>query len=183
MTVESLTVNQRWLLRVMGSWAIRDCLISPAGVDHLMTSQWGGTGHRVDGAPEWMHSFQCGNGKIVCPAFTEPIVTITRAQLNRYARELPSSVTDELRAVARAMHAAQQRTWEWCRCPYEHTPPNQHTGVCRSYHPTHQQEDAHFADVHRLDDWQDRALNRALGFVEITDAESVGQLELFEVAS
>ena len=34
----SLTSDQRWLLRSVGGWAMRECLIGPAGVDHLMTS-------------------------------------------------------------------------------------------------------------------------------------------------
>ncbi|GFG83366.1 hypothetical protein [Mycolicibacter algericus] len=177
-----LTTDQRWLLRAVGGWAMRDCLIGPVGVDHLMESMQGCSGSRVRGGPEWLsHGYQCRKGKILSPMFGEPVVTVTKAQLNRYARELPQAITDELRAVRKAMHTGHQRTWEWCRCPYEHTPPNPHSGVCRSYHPSGAQVEAHYAELRRLGARQERALNRALGFEEVTDDEPVGQLELFEL--
>lgn len=156
-----LTLDQRWLLLSIGGWAIRDCLIGPAGVDHLMSSMYGGTGSRVEDGPAFLAGgFQCGNGRIVAPMFGDPVVTVTKAQLLRFSRSLPQSVTDELRAGSKAMHAERQRTWEWCRCPYEHTAPNPHSGVCRSYHPTDQQVDQHYAELRRLDAWQDQVVFR-----------------------
>ncbi|MGA5542722.1 hypothetical protein ACPCIR_12795 [Mycobacterium sp. NPDC051198] len=190
----ALTEDQRWLLRAMGGWAIRDCLLGPDGVAHLMQSQWGGSGRRLPGGPEWLaYGFDCGRGKIVTGRFgggadRDPVVTITAAQLNRYARNLPRAVTDELREVRRAWNAEYiYGCRDWCHCGHE--------DECQDgrHHPTDDEIDNHYRELRRIKEREGRALDRALGFVEVDEGpvifevdestELVGQLALFAVAS
>lgn len=98
--MSDLTADQRWLLYFTGGWQIRDCLISPAGTDHLMQSMSGACGHTgPEGGPEWMTGWEMRNGKIHSPGRGEPRVVITKAQINAYARSLPESVRAELGRV------------------------------------------------------------------------------------
>lgn len=100
-----LTEDQRWLLRAMGGWAIRDCLTYPeSGWDHLMQSYWGSTSRYLDGRPEFLRGgFQCGRGRIVAPAFGgEPTVVITKVVMMRFAKSLPERLVADLRATVLA---------------------------------------------------------------------------------
>lgn len=175
----ALTEDQRWLLRSIGGWAMRDCLIGSEGVQDLMSRCSSSTGSRIDGGPEWLaNGYTCGRGKIVCPWWTTDIgrppvksVTITVSQLNRYARNLPQDVTDELREVRRAFNAENIRR-DWCRCGREDECRRRNEGdplYGARYHPTDEEVDAHYRELRRIEEWQDRVLDRALGFRMVED--------------
>ncbi|WP_454231366.1 hypothetical protein [Mycolicibacterium fortuitum] len=98
-------------------------------------------------------------------------MTVTTAQLNRYARSLPQEVTDELRAVRRAFNAENIRR-DWCRCGREAECRRRNEGdpiYGGRYHPTDAEVDAHYRELRRIQEWQDRALDRALGFIMVED--------------
>lgn len=172
-----LTDDQRWLLRMVGGWAMRDCLIGPAGVTHLMQSCYGGTRLPADGYPLHLKGFECGRAKIVSRGI--PVVTVTTAQLNTFARSLPADLVAEMRECASASTRNAILRGRFCRCG---------STACgyaymgdRICPPTEQQElDAH-AEYWRCHDWTEDLLDRALGFT--TEVEPVGQLELFEVSA
>ena len=97
-----LTEEQRWLLRAMGGWAIRDCLTYPEyGWSHLMQSMWGGSSRHREGRPEFLRGgFQCGYGRIVSPGYgRDPLVMITKAEMMRFAKSLPARLVEDLRAT------------------------------------------------------------------------------------
>lgn len=175
----TLTEDQRWLLRSIGGWTMRDCLIGPEGVQDLMSRCSSSTGSRIDGGPEWLtNGYTCGRGKIVSPWWTTDIgrppaktVTVTTAQLNRYARNLPQDVTDELREVRRAFNTENIRR-DWCRCGREDECHRRNEGdpiYGGRHHPTDEEVDAHYRELRRIQDWQDRVLDRALGFHMVED--------------
>ncbi|QIV79886.1 hypothetical protein [Mycolicibacterium frederiksbergense] len=175
--MSDLTTDQRWLLYFMGGWSIRDCLIGTAGTDHLMQSMSGACGHTSpDGGPEWMTGWDTRNGKISSPGRGEARVVVTKAQINAYARSLRESVRDELVALRAEARAESDRTTGWCRCPWAETAPNAHSGPCQRYHPTDEEESAHYATVWRIDEALDEALSRALN----VHAAEAGQLALFD---
>lgn len=184
MTAPTLTEDQRWLLRSVGGWAMRECLISSGGVMRLMQSMYGSTGHVIEGGPAWLAGgFSCGQGKVVSPGFGEPVVTVTVAQINRYAASLPDELKADLVACRDAQQAEAKRTWKWCHCGREADCLRSNAGDPqhgRRYHPAEAEVQAHYGELARLNDWQDNLLDRALGFEVI--GEPVGQLELFEVA-
>lgn len=156
----TLTENQRWLLLLMGGWAIIDALCSPAGTKHLMQSSWGGANHTPpEGAPAWLRSFDTRGNKIVAPCG----VTVTAAQINRYAAALDESIRAELAACQAARQTNTMQGYEWCHCPNEHTAPNAFTGPCTRYHPTGEDEAAHLAEYRRIREWEKDLLRRALG--------------------
>lgn len=176
----TLTTDQRWLLRSVGGWAMREALLSPGGVMRLMQSMYGSTGHPIDGGPAWLaNGFTCGQGKVVSPGFGEPLVTVTTAQINRYAASLSDELKAELVACRDASHAETQRTWKWCRCGSEVECRRSNAGDPH-HHPTDAEEEAHYAESRRLREWTDDLLDRAFGFEVVADP--VGQLELFEYA-
>lgn len=175
--MSDLTADQRWLLYFMGGWQIRDCLISPAGTDHLMQSMSGACGHTSpDGGPEWMTGWETRNGNIHSPGRGEPRVVITKAQINAYARSLTESVRAELVALRADAGAEAARTTGWCRCPWADTAPNAHSGPCQRHHPTDEEENTHYATLGRIEDALDEALWRALAPQEPPG----GQLDLFD---
>lgn len=156
----TLTENQRWLLLLMGGWAIIDALLSPAGTKHLMQSGWGGANHTPpEGAPRWLRSFDTRGSKIVAPCG----VTVTAAQINRYAAALDDAIRAELAACQAARQTNTMQGYEWCHCPYQHTAPNAFTGPCTRYHPTEEDEAAHLAEYRRIGEWEKDLLRRALG--------------------
>lgn len=174
--MSDLSSDQRWLLYLMGGWMIRDCLIDSTGTDRLMQSMWGGCGHRhPEGGPAWMTSFQTRNGKVVTPGHGEPRVVITKAQINAYARSLSPTIRNELLAVRQHAADERNRTLDWCHCPYAHTPPNAHSAPCTRYHPTEDEDNAHRAEMNRLDDIAEGIMRRALRL----DEPAAEQLDLF----
>ena len=176
--MSDLTVDQRWLLYLMGGWMVRDCLIDPIGTDHLMQSMWGGWGHdHPEGGPDWMTSFETRNGKVVSPAAGEPRVVVTKAQINAYARSLPSTIRNELITVREQANAERARTHGWCHCPYAHAAPNAHSGPCTRYHPSEEEDNAHYAEMNRLDDLAEDIMRRALRL----DEPQTEQLDLFAI--
>jgi hypothetical protein len=172
-----LTPDQRWLLSFIGGWQIRDCLISPAGTDHLMQSMSGACGFTgPEGGPEWMTGWSTRNGKISSPGHGEARVIVTKAQINAYARSLRDSVRAELTALRAEAGSEAARTRSWCRCPWAETAPNAHSGPCQRYHPTDEEESAHYMTVRRIEEALDEALRRALNLHDI----DAGQLALFD---
>lgn len=170
-----LTEDQRWLLRTVGGWAMRDCLIGTEGVKHLMQSMYGGTRVQNDGTPAHFRGFQCGGGKIVSTGV--PVVTVTTAQLGQFARSLPPDLRDEMRECASASQRNNLLRHQFCRCGS--TPCGYAYMGDRICPPTEQQELDARAEFWRCQDWTDDLLDRALGF--ITEIEPVGQLELFGI--
>lgn len=181
----ALTEDQRWLLRMVGGWSMREALISPGGVMRLMQSMQGGSGCRIDGGPEWTSGgFQCGQGKVVSPSFGTPVVTVTTAQINRFAASLPDAVKSDLIACRDAAQSESRRTWKWCYCNREADCLRANEGdplYGGRHHPTAAEIAAHYAESRRVNSWLDDVLDRAFGFEQV-DAEPVGQLELFDVA-
>lgn len=174
--MSGLTSDQRWLLYSMGGWMMRDCLIGPAGTDYLMQSMWGGCGHaHPEGGPTWMTSFETRGGRVVSPASGQARVVVTKAEINAYARALPTAIRDELIAVRTASTTERSRTDGWCHCPWATTVPNAHSAPCPRYHPTHAEDDAHYAEINRLDELSGQILRRALRLQE----HETGQLDLF----
>jgi hypothetical protein len=103
--MSDLTNDQRWLLYFMGGWQIRDCLIGPAGTDHLMQSTSGAcrfTG--PEGGPEWMTCWDTRNGKIVSPGRGESRVVVTKAQINAYARSRPRNQRGRRAPISSSTH-------------------------------------------------------------------------------
>ncbi|ORW16132.1 hypothetical protein AWC17_15460 [Mycobacterium nebraskense] len=176
LSMTDLTTDQRWLLYFMGGWAIRDCLIGPAGTDHLMQSMSGAWGHtHPHGGPAWMTGWSTRSGKITSPGHGEARVVISKAQINAYARGLPADIRAELIAVRDLDQAENARAYDWCYCPWSTTAPNAHSGPCTRYHPSHDEADAHRARARHIGDQLDDVLLRAL---RIGDPTAV-QLELF----
>lgn len=129
-----------------------------------------------EGGPEWMTGWETCNCKIHSPGRGEPRVVITKAQINAYARSLPESVRAELLALRAEAWTEAARTTGWCRCPWVDTAPNAHSGPCQRYHPTDEEENAHYATLGRIEDALDEALWLALAPQE----PSGGQLDLFD---
>ncbi len=114
MTSPLLTEDQRWLLRMVGGWTMRDCLIGPEGVARLMQSHYGGTGRRMDGGPAYLRGFQCGGGKIVSSAV--PVITVTTGQLHKFAQSLPTDLVAEMRECAAAAQRTNILRSQFCHC-------------------------------------------------------------------
>ena len=162
----TLTDDQRWLLLTAGP-NITDALVSDDGRERLRSAVFGGTGWRVDGAPEWMTSYWCSGGKLTSPDRGGDIrVTVTVAQLARFAAdELPAPILAELRDVLHAKRAESERTRKWCRCahPEECSRSNEGDPLWGGrYHPTDAEDDEHLAIVHALMDRERAALRAAL---------------------
>lgn len=174
--MSDLTSDQRWLLYFMGGWMIRDCLIDSTGTDRLMQSMWGGCNHKPpQGGPEWMTSFETRNGKVVSPGHGEVRVVITKAQINSYAKTLPTAIRNELIAVRDDAYEENNRTLGWCHCPHAHTAPNAHSGPCTRYHPTEDEDQDHYAEAERLRSTTKEIMRRALRL----DEPEAEQLDLF----
>lgn len=181
-----LTEDQRWLLRAVGGWTMRDCLIGPDGVAHLMQSMYCGSGPKFDGAPAWLHrGFECGRGRIVSPWRGEGSarVTVAAAQINRYARSLDADLRAELKECQAADRRNNLLRFRFCHC-------GRHDGVCgyaymgdRICPPTEQQEADAWAESWRCREWTEDLLDRALGFERAEEPEPVGQLELFTIGA
>ncbi|SIE60328.1 Uncharacterised protein [Mycobacteroides abscessus subsp. abscessus] len=153
---------------------MRDCLTGPGGVAHLMRSCYGGTG-RIEGAPLYLKGFQCGGGKIVSSGI--PVVAVTTAQLNKYARSLPADLVAEMRECATAAQRNNILRHQFCHCGSD--PCGYAYMGDRICPPTEQQELDARAEFWRCQDWTEDLLDRAFGLV--VEVEPVGQLELFEV--
>lgn len=102
----TLTVDQRWLLMHMGTWAIVWALASPDGVARLMQSCWGSTTGRaanMPGAPAWLRrcGFETQSGAVHARA-AGVSVRIKAAEINRYAAQLPVDIKAELVACRKA---------------------------------------------------------------------------------
>lgn len=173
--MSDLTTDQRWLLFFMGGWMIRDCLIDSTGTDRLMQSMAGGYNHQhPTGGPEWMTSYETRNGKVVSPGHGDVRVVVSKAQINAYARTLPSSIRDELIAARRDEADERNRTLGWCHCPHAHAAPNAHSGPCTRYHPTDAEDRAHYEEADRLRRITTDIMRRALRLDEQAE-----QLDLF----
>lgn len=169
-----LTEDQRWLLRMVGGWAMRNCLLGSDGVAHLMQSCYGGTRGQMDSAPTYLRGFQCGGGKIVSTGV--PVVTVTAVVLNRFAKTLPAQLVTEMRECAAAAHRNNLLRHQFCGCGSD--PCGYAYMGDRICPPTEQQERDAGAEYWRCHDWTEDLLDRALGFT--TETEPVGQLELFD---
>ncbi|CPW40662.1 hypothetical protein [Mycobacteroides abscessus] len=173
-----LTEDQRWLLRMVGGWAIVDCLIGPEGVTHLMQSLQSSTGSKRPGIPDYIEGYQCGRGKIVTPWRGEPRVIVTAAQINRYARSLPDELKAELREHAWRRNTNRYRGYQHCFCQ---STPCGYGYIEDKFHPTDEQVRDHAEEWNRLHCWENSLLDRALGVAH--SDEPAGQLELFEVGA
>lgn len=180
-----LTENQRWLLRCVGGWEMRDCLISSEGVARLMQSMYSSTGSRIDGGPDWLaRGFDCRKSTVVSRG--APSVKVTDVQINRYAAQLDAGIKAQLIECQHADRAENQRVWKWCRCGHEERCLRANQGdpfYGNRYHPTDAEVEAHYEEHWRIRDWTDDLLDLALGFEYADDAEPLGQLSLFEMAS
>ena len=175
MTVESLTVNQRWLLWGVGLNLTR-ALISDDGLTHYFSSMLGGHRHG-NGGPEWFTDFATKNGRIVAPGFGDPRIVVTRAEIKGFRKAVPGELLAELKAIDRAQLDEGRRTAMWCRCSSRE--PHQDFMRRDRYHPTDDEDAEHLAIAVDLIDRERDCLRRILGI----DVEPVGQLELFEVAT
>lgn len=180
----TLTTDQRWLMWAIGGWQMRDCLLSPAGVDHFMTSMSSvASGTALNGCPSWLTGWNTQNRKITAPWQGEVRVVLTAAQINAYARQIPAHVLAELQECRTADRAEQIRTDEWCYCPSANEAPNAHSGPCRRYHPTDDEEQAHFDIGDSIAERLDQTLWTALGLGSDNDQLDLftesGQLALF----
>lgn len=158
-----LSTEQRWLMFAIGGWAMRDCLLGPAGTDHLMQScysSWGFSGPQ--GGPDWLTGWNTAHGKITAPQRGPVRITLTKAQINSYAAALPDDIRRELTDCRDAAHAEVQRTADWCHCAWQHQAPNTHSGPCTRYHPSDDEDDQHRARTRAIECWQTRLLHRAL---------------------
>jgi hypothetical protein len=171
----SLTSDQRWLLATMGGWPIVWALCGPDGTQHLMASMWGGCGKRVEGAPEWMTSFETRSGKVYSPGFNDQRVVVSAAQIDRFAAQLPAEIKAELQACRLAGIEENQRAERWCYCGRE-TECHKASG---RHHPSATEDQEHLHKVWSIRDWQSAVLAKALGL----EGEPVGQLDLFGAAS
>lgn len=181
----TLTSDQRWLLLRMGGWPIVWALADDHGLENLRKQRSGYYGTALEGAPEWMHSYEVQAGKIYSPSHphtADPKVTLTVSQIGRFAKALPAALRDELRACGAASIGETMRTSEWCHCPDAEKCMWRNDWSGPRHHPTDAEDQAHIAEYWRIRDWEDDLLGRALGFAVIDEPEPIGQLELFEVA-
>lgn len=180
-----LTEDQRWLLRAVGGWTMRDCLIGPKGVSHLMQSLYSSSCARFEGGPDWLsRGFQCRGGKVM--SIQPPVITVAEAEINRYAAQLDATLKAELVECRRADRAENERVRKWCQCGREAECLKANQGdplYGNRYHPTDAEVLAHYEECWRIRDWTDDLLDLALGFEYGDAAEPLGQLSLFEVAS
>ena len=180
-----LTENQRWLLRSVGGWTMRDCMIGPAGVTRMMQSLQSSSGRVIKGGPDWLAGgFHCRGGRVM--SNQPPIITVDEAQINRYAAQLDATLKAELIECQRADRAETDRVRKWCRCGREAECLKANQGdplYGNRYHPSDAEVQAHYEEYWRIRDWTDDLLDLALGFQCGDDVEPIGQLSLFEVAS
>ena len=181
-----MTEEQRWLLMHMGGWQIVGALCSPDGVKALMTSRWGSTGggRPSDQAPEWLDG--CGweteAGKIT-PKWLRgkpagaPTFTITAANINRYAAQLPDDIKAELIDCRDQGTANAVLSHRFCRCGSD--PCGYRYLKDRICPPTPEQENQARADYWRIRALEHVVLAKALGLNRPAD----DQLELFEVGA
>ena len=69
--------------------------------------------------------------------------------------------------------AERQRTAGWCHCPWAQQAPNAHSGPCKRFHPTDEQDLDHYDISAAISRRTDEVLRRALGL-------DTGQLALFD---
>lgn len=187
MTAATLTEDQRWLLRAVGGHQMLGCLAGPEGIDRLMQSMYDSTGVRIDGGPDWLsHGFDCGGGRIVTGTWwtvekVAPVVTVTQAQLARYARSLPAQLVDEIQRCQAAITANAILRGRFCGCGS--TPCGYAYMRDRICPPTERQQADATAEYWRCREWTDELLDKALGFEVDEDVQPVGQLELFGALS
>lgn len=181
--VTMLTPDQRWLMWAIGGWEMRDCLLSPAGVDHFMTSMSSFYGHTApEGCPSWLTGWNTRNRKVTAPCRGEIRVVLTAAQINAFARQITADVRTRLEDARAAARAEQDRVQGWCRCPWASEAPNAHSGPCRRHHPTDDEEQAHYDICDCIDERLDQALWSALGLDsgQLDMFTGTGQLALFD---
>ncbi len=175
----ALTEDQRWLLRSVGGHQMLGCLAGSDGIDRLMQSKYGSTGHLIEGGPDWLlHGFDCGGGKIVTGTWwttekVDPIVTVTKAQLARFARSLPAELVEEIQRCSAAITANAILRGRFCHCGS--TPCGYAYMRDRICPPTEQQEADATAEYWRVRDWTDELLDRALGFERIAESGDPGR--------
>ncbi len=174
MSAGTLTEDQRWLLFAIGGWEMRECLLGPHGVDHFMQSCSSAYGHDGPaGGPAWLTGWTTSGGKITAPPRGDVRVVVTKAHINAYAATLAADVLADLSACRSADTQEHTRTAGWCRCPWQHTAPNSHSGPCTRYHPSDAEEQDHYDRCRRIRTWTEAVLRRALGI-------DTGQLALFD---
>lgn len=147
-----LTEDQRWLLRGLGGWMMRDCMIGPSGVAHLMQSLSSSSTAHVDGGPDWLDSgYQCRGGKVM--SNRQPAVTVDEAQINRYASQLDATLKAELIECQRADRAETDRVRKWCRCGREAECLKANQGdplYGNRHHPSEAEIQAHYEEYWRI---------------------------------
>ncbi len=107
----TLSEDQRYLLLGIGGWPIVGALGDPEyGIPHLFDSWASATFLRAEallGRPTWKgYGYQTKSGKVAIWTFHDaaPIdVSVSKAQLAKYASTIPKSVVVQLQAVSRAL--------------------------------------------------------------------------------
>lgn len=172
-----LTEDERWLLLAMGGWMILDALLSKQGAEYLAQSHWGGTLRDVEGGPDWLRGgFSTNGGKVHCPAFGTPILTIKVTRITAYGLTLPADLRAEMEQCRKDSQALNLKQYSWCHCPWKHEAASKYSEPCKRYHPTDAEDDAARAEHWRIFDLEKVLLRRAFQMQE----EPVGQLALFD---
>ncbi|AVO21757.1 hypothetical protein SEA_GODPHATHER_55 [Mycobacterium phage GodPhather] len=179
-----LTLEQRQLLSVYTPWKLTNVLASvqdraalDAAISDIKSGMESGTRR---GEPEWLQRYETRDGRIYGGSWDDQHrVTVTMAQLTRWALEVPAEVRAELAEVRAAKWAERNRTRKWCGC---HDP-----GRCEDsnrgdplwgdrYHYSDTEYQEHLSITWELRDRERSLLAAALGLGD----EPVGQMDLFE---
>lgn len=158
----TLTEDQRHLLTAYDPGLLAGLIRNPEhSLARIKSSHVGGSARRHNG-PEWLRWYETGGSGIKGGEHDNWRVTITWAQLSRWAATVP----DDIRAKVIANHAEwaeeRDRTDGWCRCPWQTEAPNAHSQPCNRYHPTDAEDNEHTARALRINSYQRAFVGQAI---------------------
>ncbi len=171
-----LTREQRQLLGVYPASMIADTIIDQeGGIARIRAGCCGGS--RLDGP---IRHFNTHGGQIKAGTFgDEATITVTFAQLKRWAASVPAELRDQIKAVRSAQQKEAARSYKWCHCPDPEGCRRSHEGdplYGGRHHPSEGEYDEHLEIVFDLRDQERDLLDKALGLA----GEPAGQLDLFD---
>ena len=176
----TLTSEQRHLLAFVGrssGSALLDAFLEERALRSLLARAGGASGPTAPhGTPDWMTSYWTVGSKFVSPrpGSGPTRATVTATQIQRLGQALPSALRGEIADLLTATRAEQDRTWQWCRCPYAYEARNAHSGPCTRYHPSDEEDREHYRRANEMRDKTHALLRRVL------DLDAGAQLDLFD---
>lgn len=177
----TLTEDQRHLLTAYDPGLLAGLIRNPEqGLGRIKSACAGGSARRHNG-PEWLRWYETGGAGIKGGLHGDWRVTITWAQLSRWAATVP----DEIRAKLVANHAEwaeeRDRTDRWCRCGRAQECLRRNAGdpiYGDRHHPTDAEDNEHTARVLRINAYQRVFVGQAIWATTEPD-----QMDLFSEAA